>query len=372
MVDFIETSSGAEAFGMKEELFVESVLDKLNPHLSDESKRQIDLVKNRTLKLLKELKLNASALDLDQVENIEKVVLAMGMVYKDQNNTNEEDEYKIKRQLALIYSSEISSPEYSKFEPETGDGFPYEVFVGLIEHFWKEEFLESGEDGFIEWISENKVEDGVLTLPISALKDYEGYQRVFETVWNKCGTPKDKRHVVTALALIDFGFVLVQEDANEKIINHEKSHLTKPGLRVESLGTALNEIMTEFDAGVKTNNKFSFNWQEQTKDGLERIIHNTGLYIDIGRMFVQIIRYDTKLLDMFKNRYSDKTETNALKLAGKLIDDFGIEMYLDIYLAHSNIQGVGEKNREAGLLWPGTITRKLFGINDRARKPNNW
>jgi hypothetical protein len=372
MIDFIEINNRIEVSGKKEELFVETILNKLNPHLNDESKRQIDSVRSGTLRLLKELELDTGAFDSDQVENIERAILAMGMVYKEQNSSDVENKDKVKRQLALIYSHGIGNSEYSIFEPDTGAGFPYEVFVGLMEHFWKEEFLESGKDGFIEWIVENKVEDEVLTLPINALKDYKGYRKVFETVWEKYKTPEDKRHVVTALALKAFGFILVQEDADEKIVNHEKSHLEKPGLRVKSLGSALNEIMTEFDAGMKTNKKYGLGWQEQTKDGLEKIMHNTGLYVDIGRMFVQIIRYDTKLLDMFKNRYSDKTETNALKLGSRLINDFGLGMYLDIYMAHSDIQSVDEQNKKAGLLWPETITRKLFYINSQAHKPNDW
>lgn len=119
------------------------------------------------------------------------------------------------------------------------------------------------------------------------------------------------------------------------------NHL-KPGLMAGSLGYALDEGMTEHFAIVESARKnegttWHSIWTDRQKD-LFDVAGKFKAYLDERRLIANITDNGrNEIYNLLVNRYKDGDETSALILASKLINQYGFEGYLQIYLASPDI-----------------------------------
>lgn len=352
---------------------LETVIDELRVHLNPDRNNEIDAATTRSRQLFADMQLQQETLDIHNPYHKEKITLLVAISYATLNPKNDYNEEKLKRQLLLIFGDHIKNPEYDKYRVDNTLDGSGKVYTGLLEHFWGEEFRHSGETDFYAWIKREKVTDNVLVLPINDRENHDEYRRVYETVWEKYNVPKDKRHIVTAVALMYHGFVILQKGADKWTRDHELSHVENDGVGIGELGRALDEVMTEFHAGVKSEERDHWGWDMSTHDGLQKYLGMfSSHYADAKRMFTQLIRYDHNLLPLFISRYREITETSSIELRTRMINDFGLDMYSRLFLAHGDIANVGEDGWAAGLLWVGHLTNDLYYLNDELGKPNEW
>lgn len=168
---------------------------------------------------------------------------------------------------------------------------------------------------------------------------YTGSRRMQEQNWRVLRTPRSKQILFGAFAVKEADLVvLAYDDPTGHDERHERNHL-KPGLMVGELGYGLDEGMTEHlailqgDAASRDTAWGKSAWSSRVRDMFDTSGRFSS-YIDERRLLAHITENGTNdIYQCLLHRYEDGDIQSAAALAVALINRFGFDGYLQLYLA---------------------------------------
>lgn len=168
---------------------------------------------------------------------------------------------------------------------------------------------------------------------------YAESRRMQEQNWRVLRTPRSRQILFGAFAVKEADLVvLAYDDPTGHDERHEMNHL-KPGLMVGELGYALDEGMTEHLAimqGAAASRDTVWGrsaWSSRVRDVFDTAGRFSS-YIDERKLLALITENGTNdIYQCLLRRYEDGDIQSAVALAVSLINRFGFDGYLQLYLA---------------------------------------
>ncbi len=172
---------------------------------------------------------------------------------------------------------------------------------------------------------------------------YRQSQRLQEENFKVLGTSRSRQTLFGALAIKENDLVvLAHDDPTGQDELHEKNHL-KPGLMAGSLGYALDEGMTEHLAIVEGDKRQEHTAWNPWKNRQSDLFDTAGRYksyLDERRLLAEITdNGKNELYQFLVRRYEQGDLNSAISLAAQLINRFGFDGYLQLYLAAPDVFG---------------------------------
>lgn len=146
--------------------------------------------------------------------------------------------------------------------------------------------------------------------------------------------------------------ILCLKNPKKRTVIHARYHVKCPGLCVGFLGRALDDAVTEYltlgelRKECSPFTRWSISASEGCKEGID--------------LLKRISKVDPGLLELLEERYKSNELNKAQELAVALIDGFGLEVYLDLYLASPLAKELKKGNlRQVVIVQTGDVSRRI-------------
>jgi hypothetical protein len=291
---------------------------------------------------------NVDPIELEEPVFIEKTLLFMAMSSlqkKDQPLVNGHPEEHL---ISLLFER-----NYQRFQagyygllvahiyPEgwnvmgMNSGDPVAEFMAL-----PEQERDQLEDQLLLWLKQEYANDvGIVETGLSIRKIDSLQKEIYE----KLDIPSEQQAYIGAFTHKELGLiVLLHNDVSGNDMRHELYHLL-PGLSVGSMGTALDEGITEHLALMAKASEFKDTtwhhiWMDRQADpfAVEEIRQLTYRQ---ERRLLSVLTDNARnsLYPLFINRYTSGDKESVAQLSAALLNTYGFKGYLELYLAEPEI-----------------------------------
>ncbi len=340
---------------------VESVTRKISSLLTETRRIELsDEILDRAASLIESIA-RSDEEKISQAEETEQILLTLAFARRTHKHNSESSEA-----MNLIFGNESSSLIHSgvvglylaKSYPEVWEEIgmrsknPEKDYASMSSS--QREELESR---IFRWAKDN-IAKGDQVVRIG--HGFSQSKKIQEDIFKLLHIPKSEQTLFGAIAIKEDDLVvLAYDDPTGHDELHERNHLS-PGLMAGSLGYALDEGMTEHFAIIESARKnegttWHTIWTDRQKDPFD-VAGKFKAYLDERRLIAKITDNGrNEIYNLLVKRYKNGDETSALELASKLINKYGFEEYLHIYLASPDIP----LNHKGVLQSPTKITSSL-------------
>lgn len=307
-----------ESYPTVSESFIDGMYFDLEELLSPKHFAQLEEAFDTARKLAEKLGLKQEVNDPDNPLAWEKGLLFIILSKRWNEAKTLDDKKYIARQLGQLYVPDETDRLIVHTLNEVG-GQPRVIGKDLIKIAWPES------NGSVEWVKANIVKDNLVVFPF----DQKAANKYYDEIFEKEKIPPSQRVKAAGFADPMDKLVFVFSDAKPHVIAHELNHIKFDGLRVGLLGTSIDEGVTEWLARTEIGDL------AEAKSSFDLSIRSSLSYeLDL---LDRIWGDNPKLKTLIEARYKKANNETSHNLAIALIGQYGLENYLDLYLAKPNV-----------------------------------
>lgn len=353
MYEGVGQISEAESLLVEERSEHGRAIDRLCDRLPPERVAEVRKVEPVALRLIEKIGPKGEAVDFEKPTAQERVFLMLSVAKRwQQAGDNLVEQKRLSRVMSMLYRQPdrdrmIVDTLGQEFNLQPGvmgllvaDAFP-ECWKAVD---WSDYQVDGDTNGqkmaslddmgrkavekqIAEYARDNLAKNDLLVIP---REETTGVKR--ERVYKQLDIPKENWYKYAGFAFFDTKLAVVFEFFNKlekTLAPHELNHVRNQGFRVGGLGVGLDEGMTDLMAYRQTYGNLSGLQREL----LERIAPYRAEIALIKAMFRQGDELQKMMMDRYHQPRWEKGDIDvSTSLAAKLIGDYGLDGYLDLYL----------------------------------------